>query len=544
MTDAPHPAASPGPSPQPARPPVPGAVPATARPGSSGPYAPAVQGFSPPVPVQPSRFQLALDGFWKGQVAPVPPAVLGVGVGVAVVGAGLLVGHDLGVGAAVAALLLWAPAVPALVRRRAVAALATAVLSVALVAVVAVRSAPWVVALCLLAAAATGAVAAVQARSAPAIWLALPSWGAGVLRSLPWTVRGLRALGAGRQGRVVAVVRTALVTLALLLVFGALFASADAVFASFLPRLDASDLPGQAVVAVLLLVAALTLAHLALAPPSWTRVALPAARPAGRWEWTAPVLALAVLVLAFVAVQVVALIGGDSYVRATAGLTYAEYARQGFGQLVAATALTLLVVAVSARTAPRATPADRVLSRVALGVLCLATLGVVVSALGRMDLYVDAYGLTRLRLFVVVAEIAMAVVLLLVMAAGIRWRATWLPLAVVHVCGLAVLGLAVVNPDAQIVRYNVAAAKSPASTGLDVYYLQNLSADAVPAVDDLADQELRTCLLASAQVAEPTDPAGWNLARQRAWDVVGEPQAGIAGGSDSGRCADVFPIFP
>ncbi len=527
MTDATHPAAAPGPTPQPYRSPVPGPVRGT----HPVPYGTVSQ----PVPVQPSRLQVALDTFWQGQSVPAPPLVLGLGVGVAVVGAGLLVGHDLGVGAAVAGLLLWAPAVPALVRRRAVSALLAAALSVALVAVLAVRSAPWVLALCLVAAAATGAVSAVQARSAPAIWLALPSWGAGVLRSLPWSVRGLRALGGGRRGRLLAVTRTALVTLALLLVFGLLFASADAVFASFLPRLDVSDLPGQAVVAVLLLVGATTLAHLAAAPPSWTRVALPAAKPSRRWEWTAPVLALDVLVLAFVAVQVVALVGGDSYVRATAGLTYAEYARQGFGQLVAATALTLLVVAYSARTAPRTTPGDRLLSRAVLGVLCLATLGVVVSALGRMDLYVDAYGLTRLRLLVVVTEIAMAVVLLLVLAAGIRWRGTWLPLAVVHVCGLAVLGLAVVNPDAQIVRYNVAASGSSTATGLDVSYLQDLSADAVPAVDDL-DGPLRTCLLASVRVEEPTDPAGWNLGRQRAWDVVGA-QAGPAGGSDPARCA-------
>ena len=371
MTDATLP---PGPPPPPFRHPAP------------PPYAVAAQ----PVPAAPSPLQTALGEFWRGQATPVPPVVLGLAAGAAVVGAGLLVGHDLGLGAAVAALLLWAPAVPALVRRRAVAALVTAALSVVLVAVVAVRTAPWVLALCLLAAAGAGAVAAVQARSAPAIWLALPSWGAGVLRSLPWSARGIRALGGGRRAHLLVVARTVLLTVVLLAVFGVLFASADAVFASFLPTFDLSDLPAQAVVALLLLVASLALAHLALAPPSWTRVALPAARPSRGWEWLAPVAALDLLVLAFVAVQVVALVGGDEYVRATAGLTYAEYARQGFGQLVAATALTLLVVAVSARKAPRATPRDRLLSRAALGVLCLATLGVVVSALGRMDLYVGA----------------------------------------------------------------------------------------------------------------------------------------------------------
>jgi len=465
-----------------------------------------------PVPVVPSRLQVALGEFWRGQAVPLPRPALGLAGAAAVVGAGLLVGHDLGLGAAVTGALVWAAAAPALVRRRAWAAGATALLSVALVGVVAVRSAPWVLTLCLLTAAGVGAVAAVQARSAPAVWLALPSWAAGVLRALPWSVRGVRAVGGGRGAHLLALTRTVAVTAVLLVVFGLLFASADAVFASFLPTPDLADLPAQVVVAVLLLVAALTLAHLASAPPSWSRVSLPAARAARRWEWLAPVLALDLLVLSFVVVQVVALVGGEDYVRRTAGLTYAEYARQGFGQLVAATALTLVVVAVSARRAPRAASADRALSRAALGLLCVLALGVVVSALGRMDLYVDAYGLTRLRLVVVVAEVAMAAVLLLVLLAGIRWRATWLPLAVVHVVGLSVLGLAGADPDGLIVRVN---ASADLEAPLDLEYLRGLSLDAVPAMDAL-DEPLRSCLLADQYPTQDAGAPGWNLARHRA----------------------------
>ena len=49
----------------------------------------------------------------------------------------------------------------------------------------------------------------------------------------------------------------------------------------------------------------------------------------------------------FVAVQVRVLFGGDRHVQDTDGLTYANYARQGFWQLAAVTVLTLLVVAVA-----------------------------------------------------------------------------------------------------------------------------------------------------------------------------------------------------
>src|SRR5665811_2172612 len=111
------------------------------------------------------------------------------------------------------------------------------------------------------------------------------------------------------------------------------------------------------------------------------------------------------MVLAFVLVQVGGLVDGHEHILETVGLTYAQYAREGFAQLVVATALTLAVVAVAARRAPRESERDRRISRAALGVLCVGTLGVVASALRRMDLYVEAFGMTRLRLFVVVVEV-------------------------------------------------------------------------------------------------------------------------------------------
>ena len=78
----------------------------------------------------------------------------------------------------------------------------------------------------------------------------------------------------------------------------------------------------------------------------------------------------------------------------------AEYVHQGFGQLTAATFLTVVVVAVTMRIAPREVARDALLLRVLLGLLCVLTLAVVASALYRMSLYQEAYGYTVLRVFV------------------------------------------------------------------------------------------------------------------------------------------------
>ena len=220
--------------------------------------------------------------------------------------------------------------------------------------------------------------------------------------------------------------------------------------------------------------------------------------------------------------QVGGLVAGHSYVQQTTGMTYAQYARSGFGQLVVVTALTLVVVGVAARRAPRGSARERVVTTVALGVLTLGTVGVVASALRRMTLYVDAYGLTRPRLLVLVAEAVLGVVLLLVLAAGVRWRAVWLPRAIVLAVIAGVVSLVAVNPDGLIVRYD-AAAEAP----IDVAYLANLSADSAPAVDGLAEP-LRSCLLSLAgpRWEEDPGPASWNLGRARAAALLEADRSG------------------
>ena len=55
-----------------------------------------------------------------------------------------------------------------------------------------------------------------------------------------------------------------------------------------------------------------------------------------RTEWLLPLGSLVALFAAFVAVQLAVLFGGHDHVLRTAGLSYADYAHQGYGQLMAA----------------------------------------------------------------------------------------------------------------------------------------------------------------------------------------------------------------
>ncbi len=429
-------------------------------------------------------------------------------------GGALLVGHRPGLGAALVALAAWLPAAGVLIRRRAWVDLTTATLALALLATVALRDAAWVVGIATATGVAAGLVAVTGARHARAVLLAPLAAALGGLRLLPGTARFARRAVGPRRAAVLRALRSTALTLVVVVVFGALYASADAVFAAYLPRLDLGRLPAHLMVGALVGLTALSAAHLVVAPPAWPAPGVAArARLA---DWLAPVLALDLVLVAFLAVQVGGLVGGHAHVLATTGLTYAQYARAGFGQLVVATALTLVVVAVAARRAPRRTPLERRTTGAALGVLCIGTLGVVASALRRMTLYVDAFGLTRLRLLVLVAEVVLGALLVLVLVAGVRWRAGWLPRAAVHAVVAGVVALVLANPDALIVRFD-AAADAP----LDVVYLSGLSADAVPAASGV-DEPLRSCLLQLAASDPPADEGwvSWNAGRAAASRVL------------------------
>jgi hypothetical protein len=203
-----------------------------------------------------------------------------------------------------------------------------------------------------------------------------------------------------------------------------------------------------------------------------------------------------------VLVQVTVLFGGHDQILQGAGLTYAEYARAGFFQLVAATALTLGVVAAAACWAPRASAPDRMLVRVLLGVLCGLTLVIVASALRRLALYEDAYGLTVARLSAALVELWLAALIAMVMAAGVRLRAGWLPRAVAVSAAAALLGFMAINPEGVVADRNVD--RFERTGKIDTFYLNSLSADAAPALDRLPEPQ-RSCSLLSVSISVSRD---------------------------------------
>ncbi|MEO5664924.1 MAG: DUF4153 domain-containing protein, partial [Nocardioides sp.] len=383
-----------------------------------------------------------------------------------------------------------------------------------------------------------------DARTPIGFALAGISWPLASLRGLPWFGRALRVVGTG--GRTPAIVRTVVVSLIALGVFGALFASADALFKTWIdvlvPSLSFNDLVTRVFVGCLVFAVTLGAAYLALNPSRVEPARRPVEALGNRFEWLIPVLLVDAVFVLFLVAQATAVFGGHQYVEDTTGLTYADYVHQGFGQLTIATLLTLFVVWAAARKV-KDEPLDRLWMRGSLGLLCVLTLVVVGSALHRMNLYQESYGFTTLRLTVDVFEGWLGVLVLLVMVVGGLGYGGWLPRLALVTGAVAVLGLASINPDAWVAGRNIDRYESTGN--LDLAYLQSLSADAAPVIADRLPADAAACALRDLPYHD-VDPAqeerrlDWNLGRSRAEHVladldmesvrakavaIGEPQA-------------------
>jgi len=257
--------------------------------------------------------------------------------------------------------------------------------------------------------------------------------------------------------------------------------------------------------------------------------------------------ALNVLFAAFVITQIGWLFGGEALVLRTTGLSYAEYARRGFFELMGVAALLLPVLLVAQALIPASDSRTHRLYRI-LALSLVVLLGVMMlSAAVRMRLYVQYYGISTDRLFASAAMIWLAIVFLWLALTVLRLRPRTFAAGFL-VSGFAVLlTLNVLNPDALVARSNLArgAAGRTGPGGADLRYVATLGGDAVPALVSAL-----TGRGAAAGAAAPDDRCAaasmllgrwagerrermsrtwtqWNAARSRAIQAVRDHEAGL-----------------
>lgn len=239
-----------------------------------------------------------------------------------------------------------------------------------------------------------------------------------------------------------------------------------------------------------------------------------------------PIIAVVVLTLMdllyalFLTIQSAALFGGAAYLHSVTSISYAEYARSGFFQLVAVAGINLSLVLLALQlTRQEGWPwrTVQILSTAMVGMSCVLLL----SACYRMSLYVGTYGLSFKRFLTYwgmgVLAILLAAALWKIWRPGFRF----FPVAfAVSVAGWLLLNFC--NVDYLVTRYNVNfyLRQQNAVMNLD-YLVWDLSYDALWPLDDLpgdlpGDTQGRTLgqLIALRRSQAAQDASDW-----RTWSL-------------------------
>ncbi len=181
--------------------------------------------------------------------------------------------------------------------------------------------------------------------------------------------------------------------------------------------------------------------------------------------------------LAFVIVQFQYFFGGQSNV-VIDGYTFAEYARNGFNELVGVTVISLALLFALTSVTKRETASQRRSFSVLGTLLVLLVVVILISAFQRLLLYENAYGFTRIRLQTHILMIWLGVLLVATLVLELINKPRLIGLAALLVAFGFGLTLNIINPDAMITKLNL----QPNYTvqELDAQYLTTLSSDAIP----------------------------------------------------------------
>ena len=237
---------------------------------------------------------------------------------------------------------------------------------------------------------------------------------------------------------------------------------------------------------------------------------------------------LNLLFLSFVIVQIPYLFGGMDFVQNTPDFKLAEYARRGFGELVAVSALVLPVLLIGHWLVQKENKIAQKLFRGLASIQIFLLFVIMASAVQRLVILTGplGYGMTTVRLYPMIFMSWLGIVFIWFALKVLRnqrkyfaWGALWSAFFILGVTHF-------INPDGLIVRTNVELMKQ--GRQFDAFYNSNLSSDAIPEVlAALPDMKLEDQCRVKTELnyryhtlGETSDLRSFNWSRKRAWHAL------------------------
>jgi len=285
---------------------------------------------------------------------------------------------------------------------------------------------------------------------------------------------------------------------------------------------------------------------------NWDNTKFPSVFTLGKVETVLILGLLDILFLSFVIFQLPYLFGGFEFVQNTPDLKLADFARRGFGELVAVSFLVLPMLLASHWLLRRDSARNETIFRILAGVQIALLFVVMASAMQRLVLLTGelGYGWTTVRFYPMVFMIWLAVVFVWFGWTVLRghrnnfaWGALWSAIIMLAATNL-------MSPDDFIARKNIQLMQQ--GREFDAGYNASLSHDAVPVLLNnlnelsLHDQCIvRTVLwgrLSSKNEQGDFDLRSWNWARSATRSLLVENTAIQADIDYRRQCSELFKI--
>lgn len=165
--------------------------------------------------------------------------------------------------------------------------------------------------------------------------------------------------------------------------------------------------------------------------------------------------------------------------------SYAQYARQGFFELCAVSVINLLLITAIAFFIRRGKQNKSVILKIITVIFCLCTLILICTAVAKLIMYINYYGLTQKRIYAMWLMMLIGIVFLIITLGQFvsRMKIVALSLAV-SVAMFA--GLCLCNVNALTARYNTQRYLNGTLESLDLEVMDELGYSAVPSLVQVA----------------------------------------------------------
>ncbi len=197
---------------------------------------------------------------------------------------------------------------------------------------------------------------------------------------------------------------------------------------------------------------------------------------------------LAAMFLVFVLVQARYLFGGDNVVLTTAHLTYSDYARRGFMEIVSVASICLPLLVLSQYALKGFDEKVRKSVNVVVVIVVSLLFLLLASAVFRLKLYVGAYGLSPLRVYVAAGMVWLFLLFSAYLRHGLRWNLDRIGRFVFASMVMITMGLNLARPDYWIARVNLT---RPEAKNLDPNMILGAGADAQSAIREFGSPTYR-----------------------------------------------------